>query len=374
MTLAKRVAVLGAIVTFLVSAAVYLFTLTPTVPFWDSGEFIAVSNILGIPHPPGTPLYVLIGRCATLIPIATIAQRVNGLSALSSALGVLVTFLVGLKLIRLAMGPERSARQEWLALAGAALGALMLAFSDNYWENGVEAEVYSMMSLAQILVFWLGLKWWEAHEQRPTVGPLLVAVYVMWLCVGLSLAVGMMGLPLLVLVWLLDRKVAMLFTMPFVAVLLVTFGLERMAGGVLLLSVCLFLYFAGRGKLNGWVAGAATIAAMYGMSVAFGEKNFDKRSALVAAASVVVPLALLARRTREGRILALALFLMVAGYSTHVYLPIRAAQHPAINEGNPSNWANLRDLLERKQYGTMNLFVRRSSWANQLDKEFWRYF
>src|SRR4029434_5055409 len=72
--------------------------------------------------------------------------------------------------------------------------------------------------------------------------------------------------------------------------------------------------------------------------------------------------------------LALALLLMVVGYSTHAYLPIRAAQHPAINEGNPSNWTAFRELLERKQYGQMDMFTRRASWGAQLDKEFWRYF
>src|SRR5207244_13299210 len=59
---------------------------------------------------------------------------------------------------------------------------------------------------------------------------------------------------------------------------------------------------------------------------------------------------------------------------THAYLPIRAAQHPAINEGAPASWEKLRDLLERKQYGEMNMFERRSSWGNQIGKEFWRYF
>jgi len=83
---------------------------------------------------------------------------------------------------------------------------------------------------------------------------------------------------------------------------------------------------------------------------------------------------LLARRTREGRILALALFLMVAGYSTHLYLPIRAAQKPAINEGNPSSWERMRDLLERKQYGSTSMLDRRGTLSSQLDKEFWRYF
>ena len=90
----KRAAVWVGLAVFLWAATVYFITLTPTVPFWDSGEFIAVSKILGVPHPPGTPFYVLIGRMATLVPIASIAQRVNGLSALASALAVLVTFLL----------------------------------------------------------------------------------------------------------------------------------------------------------------------------------------------------------------------------------------------------------------------------------------
>src|SRR4030095_13443551 len=69
-----------AFAVFLLASIVYLITMTPTVPFWDSGEFIAVSYILGIPHPPGTPFYVLIGRIATLVPWASVAQRVNALS------------------------------------------------------------------------------------------------------------------------------------------------------------------------------------------------------------------------------------------------------------------------------------------------------
>src|SRR5262249_57772884 len=118
-----------------------------------------------------------------------------------------------------------------------------------FGENSIEAEVYWMMSLAQILVLWLGLKWWEDHEKRPTAGPLLLCVYVMWLSVGLHLGVGMMGLPLLVLVWLVDRRAALTFFLPFVGVLAVTFGLEKMLGVVLLLSSLCFLAFAWQKKL-----------------------------------------------------------------------------------------------------------------------------
>jgi len=369
----RAVALIGLLV-FLVAAAVYLITLTPTVPFWDSGEFIAVSYILGVPHPPGTPFYVLIGRIATLVPWGSIAQRVNALSAIAGALAVLFTYLTGLRLIRLAQGPERSRSDEWIAVGGALTGALMLAFSDAFWENAIEAEVYSLMSLAQILVFWLGLKWWEAHEKQPTAGPLLLCVYVMWLCVGLHLGVGIMGLPLMVLVWMVDRRAAIVFAMPLLSVLLVTMGLERMAGGVMLLSTIAFLIFAAQGKLDTRVAWLGAAASLIGMFVAFSDRDFSPITAAFALASVAVPLLFLARKSREGKIIALALLLMVVGYSTHLYLPIRAAQHPAINEGDPSNWNSLRDLLERKQYGSSSMFTRRGPWSAQLDKEFWRYF
>jgi hypothetical protein len=370
----RRATMIIALFVFLAAAVVYFVTLAPTVPFWDSGEFIAVSYILGIPHPPGTPFYVLLGRIATLVPWATVAQRVNGMSALASSFTVMFTYLCALKLIRLAQGAERRPEDDWIAQVGAVTGALMFGFSDSFWENSIEAEVYSLMSLAQILVFWLGLRWWEEHERKPTAGPLLVCVYLMWLCVGLHLGVAIMGLPLMVLVALVDRRAALVFAMPLLSSLFVTMGLERMAGAVLALGTFTFAVYSRQKKLNGWVVAAAAVAAIFGMVVAFGDQDFTARSALIAAAALLVPLALLARRAREGRILALALALMVVGYSTHLYLPIRAAQHPGVNEGNPSDWGSLRDLLERKQYGATSMFQRRAPLSAQLDKEFWRYF
>ena len=79
---------------FLSTLAVYTLTVTHSIPFWDSGEFIATSYILGIPHPPGTPLYVIIGRLFTMLPFGNVYLAVNWLSALASALAVLFTFLV----------------------------------------------------------------------------------------------------------------------------------------------------------------------------------------------------------------------------------------------------------------------------------------
>jgi tetratricopeptide (TPR) repeat protein len=369
-----RMAALVSVLVFCFAFAVYMLTLTPTVPFWDSGEFIAVANILGVPHPPGTPFFVLLARVATLVPWASVAQRVNALSALSAALTVWLTYLTCLRLIRLAQGTEREAWHEWVAVAAAGVGALMLAFSDGFWENSVEAEVYQMMSLAQVLVFWLGLRWWEAHDKKPTVGPLLLATYVMWLCVGLHLGVGTMGAPLLLLAFLVDRPVAMLFLMPFISLLRVPAGLEHLAGAVIVLSVITNITFVWKRKLPGWMAAAGALVAIPGLLAAESDANFTMFSALAATAGVLGPMVWMAfQGRREGRVLLLALFLMVAGYSTHLYLPIRAAQHPAVNEGAPATWDKMRDLLERKQYGEMKPLERRAALGAQLDKEFFRY-
>src|SRR5512147_3161808 len=135
MNLKSRVPALAGLFVLAATLFAYFRTLTPTVPFWDAGEFIAVSRILGIPHPPGTPFYVLIGRIATLLPFGSVAERVNGLSALASALAILFTYLTTLRLIRIAQGPERTALDEVLAILGAFTGALLLAFSDVIWEN-----------------------------------------------------------------------------------------------------------------------------------------------------------------------------------------------------------------------------------------------
>ena len=71
---------------FLSTLAVYTLTVTTSIPFWDSGEYIATSFILGVPHPPGTPLYVLIGRLFSMLPFGNVHLMVNWLSAFASAL------------------------------------------------------------------------------------------------------------------------------------------------------------------------------------------------------------------------------------------------------------------------------------------------
>jgi hypothetical protein len=124
------------------------------------------------------------------------------------------TYLCGLKIIRLAQGSERRAEDDWIAHLGAVTGrshvrVLGLVLGELDRGRGLLAD-----EPGADLVFWLGLRWWEEHERKPTAGPLLLCVYLMWLSVGLHLGVAIMGLPLMVLVALVDRRAAVVFAMP----------------------------------------------------------------------------------------------------------------------------------------------------------------
>ena len=174
---------------FLSTLAVYATGVTPSIPFWDSGEFIATSHLLGIPHPPGTPLYVLIGRLFAMLPFGNVEWQVNFLSALASALAVFFTFLVGVRFMRIAQARkhERTVSDEIIAWTVGAVAAFFVAFSNTFWESAIEAEVYSLSSMVQILAIYLSLRWWEELGNNGGDGRLLLAWYLMCLCIGIHL-------------------------------------------------------------------------------------------------------------------------------------------------------------------------------------------
>src|SRR5688572_9531678 len=134
--------ILGWIV-FLISLCVYVVTLEPTASFWDCGEFIACSYKLLVPHPPGAPLFLLIGRIASLFAtdVANVAVMVNMVSALSSALTVLFLFWTITHLARKVMGvavPNLTPGQTLAIMGSGVVGALAFTFSDSFWFSATE--------------------------------------------------------------------------------------------------------------------------------------------------------------------------------------------------------------------------------------------
>jgi tetratricopeptide (TPR) repeat protein len=397
--LQRRTDLIAAGFVFLATQIVYLLTLTLQCPFWDSGEFIATSYILGIPHPPGTPLYVLIGRVFTLLPLfPMIATRVNYLSAFSSSLAAAFTCLVTLELYRRWFPPPPAAsgqsdpagspaRSPWIgAVAGVAAG-LFVAFSRTFWDNAIEAEVYAFSSFLMALSVWLILWWGRPGDRVKRTGLFLLLYYLLCLSMGIHLGTLLVLPGVLVFALLVDHR---LFGSGPVAAcglaalllllhpgLLPILGYEiwvPLVGAVLFASIALARSWSGPGKAALTVAALA--AFLFAVSQHWLPSTLIKFWVVVLALAVLVP-------AYQGRtwsaagprgLLTWCLVAAVLGMSTHLYLYIRAGLDPGINEADPHTLEALWNVLIRDQYKPPNPFeVRQASWAIQLTRHFWRY-
>ena len=204
-----------AAIVFLIALGMYFKTMSPSVPFWDCGEFIATSYIMGVPHPPGAPLFVLIGRLFGLLPIGgEIAWRVNLISVLCSALCVLFMYLISVRLLLLWRVRQRrmfasDAEGRWDLLpvyAGSAIGALCIAFSDTFWFNATEAEVYGIAMLIAVFGIWLAFLWTDRHENPDSDRILLLIAYMFGLGAGVHLQCLLTIPSILLLVWFTNRR------------------------------------------------------------------------------------------------------------------------------------------------------------------------
>src|SRR6188508_1708407 len=175
----------------------YLRTITPTVPFWDSGEYIATSYILGLPHPPGNPVYTMLGRVFTWLPFENEAWRVNFMSAMGSALACLFTFLVTVRALRRTFAAESPSVMAWLACEiGGLVTALFVAFGASFWDSAIEAEVYALSSALGAFIVWLAFNWWD-HQGEPGNDKLLLLImYIVGVSTGVHLGTVLFFIPL----------------------------------------------------------------------------------------------------------------------------------------------------------------------------------
>lgn len=184
----------GAFLVWLVAFGLYLSTMAPTTSFWDCGEFIAVSNILGIPHPPGYPLLTLIGRVAVVLlsPVSReVAWRVNFMSPFFSSLTAALLYLCVVKMIAQSL-PEPGRKREWkenLAICmGGGVAALLAAFASSCWDNSIEAEAYAPAIFLMVAAFWLVLQWRESLGHTTGKKLLLLCTFLWGASVGIHLA------------------------------------------------------------------------------------------------------------------------------------------------------------------------------------------
>ncbi len=328
--IASRLVAPMAVAVSLLALIVYFIGMGETTPFWDAGEFIATSWILGIPHPPGTPLYILLGRVATLLPFGTVAERVNGLSAVAGAAAVFFTILATARLLRSMNLREPSGGIA--TLVGAIAAGLFTAFANTCWVNSIEAEVYSLSNMVMAIALWATLVWRDAAERGEPGGDgkaLLLVFYLLSLTIGIHLGTYLI-LPGLIVLVALERRHAILTTRDLVL------------WCVVLPAVLVVLHWRMEGGQSFWILAAVVAAAMLGVT------------------------------QRRGFVTAL-IVLFFLGLSVHLYLLIRSQLDPSINEAAPKNWQALWDVLTRKQYPPTNILERRAPFFFQIDRLYLYY-
>ena len=183
----KKFIIAGFLISFFIPLIGYLFTMAPTVSFWDCGEFIPVAKILGIPHPPGTPLQVLIGRIFTMIPFgAEKAFWMNFYSVLATSLAAALLYLVFIRVIKEIKKPSGDLENLAMIVSGIII-AVIASFLYSVWDNAVEAEVYGPSLVIMTLAIWFAIKWKDNIGHMGSKRMLLLIIYITSLSVGIHL-------------------------------------------------------------------------------------------------------------------------------------------------------------------------------------------
>jgi hypothetical protein len=284
----------------------YVLTLAPGVTFWDAGEFIAAARVLGIPHPPGTPLYVMIAHVwGMLVPIGEFAARTNFLSALLSAAGAGCFFLVAHESLR-----ELEPR---LRLGAAAAGAVLGGFTFTNWQNSNETEVYAVATFTIGAMSWLALLW-RRRRGEPRAGRLLLLIVYL---AGMSIG---------------NHLLALLAGPAVVTFLVVTLRAEPAADPAV--------------RRTEW-GQVAVVAGLWALLIGTGLGS----TALTAVGALCfLTAAVFAAGGGAGLFALASLALALVAVTPYLYLYLRSAQHPPINEAAPATFDALLAVIRRAQY------------------------
>ena len=217
--------------SFLIALITYGLTVEPTVSFWDAGEYILTSSKLQVGHPPGAPFFQMMGAFFSVFATdpTQIGLMINMMSATASAFTILFMFWSIVLLIKQVVNNNESSKEQNIAILGAAfVGSLSFAFTDSFWFNAVETEVYAMATLIMAVLFYLGLRWGnEMFTPRGNKWLILISFVV-----GLSFGVHFMGLltiPAIGLIYYFKN---------YKLITIRNFVLANLAGIAVLLFVC----------------------------------------------------------------------------------------------------------------------------------------
>ncbi|MCL5020332.1 MAG: DUF2723 domain-containing protein [Bacteroidetes bacterium] len=327
---------------FVISLIMYASTTQSSVAFWDCGEFAATAFAMEVPHPPGAPLFTLIGRVAMMTPfVSDPGFRINLISALASAVTIMFMYLISVRVISRWKGFPTDAMGAITVFAASAIGSLLFSVTDTFWFNAVESEVYALSMFFVTCVAWLGLVWFEKADEPGNERYLLLIAYLM----GLSIGIHQLSL-------LAYFTVAM-----FIYFRYNEFEWKK------------FAYFGAITVLSFGVIYPVIVEWLPGIldgDVEIGPIHITESYVLKLLPLVLIIAAIygIYRSEKEHRrilnLCLLATLLVVLGYSTYTLILVRANANPPINENDPSTLTKLVTYLNREQYGEQpSLFKRR---------------
>lgn len=333
---------------FAIAFIVYLLTVSPTASFWDCGEFIACANELEVTHPPGAPLFMLLGRIMAMLAFdpSNVAFMINLLSVTAGAFTVLFTFWTTTILAK--KGLEMF---EWeddlktIAIIGSGVVAgLTCTFADSIWFNAVEAEVYSMSGFFTALVVWLMFKWDARADEPGHLKWIILIVYIMGLSTGVHL-LNLLTIPALALVYYV-RKYDFSWKGFAVTMGISVAALAVIQYGILQYSVKLArwfeLIFTGTQNRAGEITG--------GMGMAPGTGAMVLVLLIVSALVAMIWWSHQKQKVILNTVL-LAMTAILIGSSSYATIYIRSNANPAIDMNNPENVFTFLSYMKREQYG-----------------------
>jgi len=323
---------------FLFALVVYMLTQARTMSFWDSGEYATCISILGVPHPPGNPFYIVFGRALVALFGSFFSHAIIAafISVLTSAFAVMFTYYITVQL------SSMFKIKAWEAIYAGVIAALLTAFSFTFWMNAIEAEVYSGLVFFVNIVIWLTLVWVKKTEDYSHQNLILFIVYLFFLgfCVHQSA---------------LQVAPAVLFIVLY----------PTLRDGIR--------------KPNFWTKAIGYTALLFIGYWIFGKigesNNIDAMDKWGFMAIGLLLLFIELRDVFAPHTWLIGVVLVLIGLSSHMYLMIRSAQRPFINEGEPSTMRPFWDYVLRRQYGQTSIMERRGSFfGDQVGHHFLRYF
>lgn len=337
------------------ASMIYIITSEPTVSFWDCGEYIATAYKLLVGHPPGAPLFQIMGRFFSLFAMgdpALVARMVNTMTALASGFSIMFLFwsitMLTRKLVR-----EWDTSRLWAVMGSGLVGAMAYTFSDSFWFSAVEGEVYGMSSFFTAIVFWAILKWEAVTDERMSLRWLIFIAYMVGLSIGVHL-LNLLTIPALALVYYFKHYK------------------KHNYKGILLTGFISFILLAL--VMNGiipWIvrlAGLLELLFVNSFGLPFNSGTFFYFFLLIG--GIIWGLHYTSKKGKSlANTVIIAFTFLLIGYSSFLMLVIRSNAEPTIDENNPDNAINLLAYLNREQYGDWPILKGQYFNAPVVDRE-----